>query len=140
MRYPHVRCRPRKLLGSPAPTYRTYLAKYLSRLRCGARVSLRVDPIAISIYEAIAVAWNKCPDCGLFGVAIMLAEPCIEFVGDSLRDVLDPKGTLASKAVDLTKILDGSWRFGGYSVGPSAREEQRGGVDFVKRAVIGSGA
>jgi hypothetical protein len=106
MRYPHVRCRPRTLLRSPAPTYRTYLANCLSRLRCGACVLLSVDLIAVSIYEAIEVTWNKCPDCGLFGVAIMLAEPSIEFVGDSLRNVLDPQGPLASKAVDLTKILD----------------------------------
>jgi hypothetical protein len=87
---------------------------------------VEVDLIAVSIYEAIEVTWNKCPDCGLFGVAIMLAEPGIEFVGDSLRDVLDPKGLLASKAVDLSKILDKSWRFRGCSVGhrpTKSREE-----------------
>ena len=32
------------------------------------------------------------------GIAIMLAVLCINFVGDGLRDALDPKGLLASKA------------------------------------------
>jgi len=32
------------------------------------------------------------------GIAIILVEPCIDFVGDGLRDAVDPKGLLASKA------------------------------------------
>ena len=77
----------------------TYLPKSFSRLFCGARVSLSVGPIAVSVYETIAVIleqmpWRWVPP----GIAVMLPVLCINFTGDDLRDTLDPKGLLASKA------------------------------------------
>ena len=62
--HPQVRHRPRTPSRSPAPTCCTYLPKSLSRLIYGTHVSLSVDLIVVSIYEAMAVTWNKCPGCG----------------------------------------------------------------------------
>lgn len=61
----------------------------MSRLIYGARISLSVDLIAVSIYEAIAVILEQMPWLWVPpGIAIMLAVPCSIFVGDGQRDAL----------------------------------------------------